>query len=64
MNNLRNHVINTIKQANNYEGSKIQEYLENRSSKPTEQSTKKETPAKVSKPSKVVVEEDDFDVPF
>jgi len=59
MQNLRSHVINTIKQANNYEGSKIQEYLENRSSKPTEQSTKKETPAKVSKPSKVV--EDDVD---
>ena len=60
MQNLRSHVINTIKQANNYEGSKIQEYLENgSSSKPAEQSTKKETPAKVSKPSKVVVDEDD-----
>ena len=60
MQNLRSHVINTIKQANNYEGSKIQEYLENgSSSKPAEQSTKKETPAKVSKPSKVVEEDDD-----
>lgn len=67
MQNLRSHVINTIKQANNYEGSKIQEYLENgsSSSKPAEQNTKKETPAKVSKPSKVVVPDDlDDEIPF
>ena len=67
MQNLRSHVINTIKQANNYEGSKIQEYLENgSSSKPAEQSTKKETPAKVSKPSKVVEEDDEdgLECPF
>ena len=67
MQNLRSHVINTIKQANNYEGSKIQEYLENgaSSSKPAEQNTKKETPAKVNKPSKVVVDDGDIsDCPF
>lgn len=42
--NLRNHVINTIKQANNYEGSKIQKFLENGEGA-SESTEKSSTPA-------------------
>lgn len=67
MQNLRSHVINTIKNANNYDGSKIQEYLENESGTHQEETTDKPvskvTPAKV----KAKVEVDDLDddlIPF
>lgn len=66
--NLRNHVINTIKQANNYEGSKIQKFLENgegaSESKPEPTPAAKPVPAvkKVAKP--VIEDEDSESCPF
>lgn len=70
MSNLRSHIINTIKQANNYEGSKIAEFIENRqqgSSTPKQEekpAVKSNPPAaKKVAPKAPVVEEDD-DIPF
>lgn len=63
MSNLRSHIINTIKQANNYEGSKIAEYLEGRSqatASPKQEEKPKVNPpaAKKVAPKAPVVEED------
>lgn len=67
MQNLRSHIINTIRQAENYEGSKISEFLGDAPKKAAKQEDKpqaKATPAKP-KPSKVVEEEwPDDDIPF
>lgn len=69
MSNLRSHIINTIKQANNYEGSKIAEYLEGRSqatSSPKQEEKPKANPpaAKKVAAKAPVVEEYDDDLPF
>lgn len=68
MQNLRSHVINTIKNANNYEGSKIQQYLEDNSpseheDQPEDKPVSKVTPAKV-KAKVTEVPEEDEDIPF
>ena len=44
MQNLRSHVINTIKSANNYEGSKIQDYFENNETDSGSGSNSQDTP--------------------
>lgn len=71
---LRNHVVNTIKQAQNYEGSKIQAQLEE--GNPVEQSEPAEKPTPVvsksvakpvaakSKAKPVVIDDDDMSDPF
>lgn len=70
MSNLRSHIINTIKQANNYEGSKIAEYLEGRSqataSPKQEEKPKTNPPAakKVAAKAPVVEEDGDDSCPF
>lgn len=70
MSNLRSHIINTIKQANNYEGSKIAEYLEGRSqataSTKQEEKPKANPPAakKVAVKAPVVEEDGDDSCPF
>lgn len=70
MSNLRSHIINTIKQANNYEGSKIAEYLEGRSqataSPKQEEKPKANPPAakKVAAKAPVVEEDPDDSCPF
>lgn len=70
MSNLRSHIINTIKQANNYEGSKIAEYLEGRSQATTspkqEEKPKANPPAakKVAAKAPVVEEDGDDSCPF
>lgn len=66
MSNLRSHIINTIKQANNYEGSKIAEYLEGRSqataSPKQEEKPKVNPPAAKKVAAKVPVVEEDPDL--
>lgn len=64
--NLRSHVINTIKRAQNFEGSAIQKQLEERQSKPeNKEETPKETKTPVtSAPKAKVVPEDDETSPF
>ena len=72
MNNLRYHIINTIKQANNYDGSKIQEYLEgNKEAKEDTNPAQAGTPSQpkpaatpAPKRKAVVVDEDDDMIPF
>lgn len=70
MSNLRSHIINTIKQANNYEGSKIAEYLEGRSqataSTKQEEKPKANPPAakKVAAKTPAVEEDGDDSCPF
>jgi len=68
--NLRNHVINTIKRANNYAGSKIQGFLEAAQEAKEQQQGETEAPAKKTapklpaKPSKPVEDEVDSESPF
>lgn len=68
--NLRNHVINTIKRANNYEGSKIQGFLEAAQEAKEQEQGDEEAPAKKTapklpvKPSKPVEDEVDSESPF
>ena len=68
--NLRNHVINTIKRANNYEGSKIQGFLEAAQEAKEQEQGAEEAPAKKTapklpaKPSKPVEDEVDSESPF
>lgn len=68
--NLRNHVINTIKRANNYAGSKIQGFLEAAQEAKEQEQGAEEAPAKKvapklpAKPSKPVEDEVDSESPF
>lgn len=68
--NLRNHVINTIKRANNYAGSKIQGFLEAAQEAKEQEQGEREAPAKKAapklpaKPSKPVEDEVDSESPF
>ena len=72
MMNLRHYIINTIKQAGNYEGSKIQQYLENNQTQTQTQESSDEPKKDTSKPTvkpkaksnSKPVEPDDDDVPF
>lgn len=68
---VRNHVINTIKRAENYQGSLIQKQIEEGASQVPEQPTQVTQTAKVSqtvqqkpKVTKPVIEEDDDSIPF
>jgi hypothetical protein len=68
---LRNHVINTIKRAHNYEGSKIKEQLEDGKKQGQQESAPAPAPVRTeaktkpkAKPSAVVEDLDESDLPF